>query len=686
MTLESKAARELRKIGSGLRDSAFRFLVRHPVLAGASAALIGANAYYQYHKVDPAIIGALADGHIDPLSYLLPGYLTYLGLGLVRDYGHFPKQRYRLGSPNDSILKPNDSILKRGYHKVINNPRLSGLVVGSLAAVAHMSERVLIKGDKMDTEDFLRGLAGTPAVFSLLTETVLRTLRNSTLIKQGRREYSKRQGLVERVLGAPFDYPVVFGALTTAALDFHLRKKGESVPYISTNLGGLGLNWLIMSNIYMLAGSVLHPTSAKRMVHSTAASTAQLFGRHKSAVEHIETAVKMPMARRHKFRSYIELGKANLWNKDVNGARVALREAVSVLRSDETALSYADFVFGPRRTFVEEYKKIANSTNPVLTLRSFGDQKLLLKLDKSDYEYRVNLLCEEVFDYAHPTYAIDRRLPFSIMCMKGADGRFEHFMLRRKSNHIGESIKKASERKRIGGSIDLLGRLSELHALVTRKIAEQGGRVALPGSDTEKSIEVPNLDYTAEFMHRAISGRGRGNGYRLCRDYHHGEDQALDDLVGNFNEKAIPQINTLPKVFLHHDISPTNVLGKKYHRSIIDFGLSRIGNPLIDVDHTLDMFGIPLPDSVGFMEFYAEEYNEQSDSHIKPDDMLGCYIAVASHNALCSLGTALQREDYRSARRLLSRARKCFSYPDLKEMRGPFEAVIKNDKRLRALS
>ena len=162
MTLESKVVKELRRIGSGLRDNAFRFLVRHPVLAGASAALIGANAYYHDHKVDPNIIRALSDGHIDQLSYILPGYLTYLGLGLIRDYGPFPKQRYRLGSPNDSILK-------RGYHKAINNPRLSGLVVGSLAAIAHTSERVLIKGDKMDTEDFLRGLAGTPAVFSLLT-------------------------------------------------------------------------------------------------------------------------------------------------------------------------------------------------------------------------------------------------------------------------------------------------------------------------------------------------------------------------------------------------------------------------------------------------------------------------------------------------------------------------------------
>lgn len=680
MTLESKVVKELRKIGSGLKDSAFRFLVRHPVLAGAGAALIGANAYYQNHKVDPNIIRALAEDHIDPLTYRLPGYLTYLGLGLIRDYGPSPRQQYQLGSPHESSLK-------RWYHRVVNHPRLNGLITGILAGVAQSSERVLARGENMDTGDFLRGLVQTSVGYALAAEVILRTFRNATLLRQGRRGYARHQGLVERILSAPFDHPIAFGAATTVALGPYFVEKGGINNSYAINAGGLGLHWLLATNAYMFVGAFLHPMTIKKVYHLVLAGVTSITGKYRSSVRRLEKVVQLPSTRENMFKSLSLLGQEHQWNNDVEKAKETYRRAIATLRSDETNCSYFDLMVGPlKATFTEEYEKLAHSTNPVLTLHSFGNRMFVLKLDRNDYEYRINLLLEKTFDYAHPEYILYRRLPFSIMCKPGADGRFEHFMLRSNNKPIGERIRKASERRRIGGSVDLLGRLSQLHALVTRKLAEHDGKVPLPDSDTEKSIEVPPLDYGSELMHRAISGEGRGTGYRLCKHYRPGESQALDDVVGTFNDRVVPQMNALPRVFLHHDISPTNVLGKKHRYSIIDFGLSRIGNPLIDVDHTLDMFGISIPDAVDFIEFYAKEYNEQSGSHVKPDDLSAGYIPIASHNALCSLGTSLQREDYKSARRLLSRARECFSYSNLKEMRGPFEAVVKNDERLKALS
>lgn len=544
---------------------------------------------------------------------------------------------------------------------------------------------MVVRNEKMDTEDFLRGMLGTPVICALVTDVVLRTLRNATLLRQGRKEYAQHQGLVERILSVPFDHSVAFGAATTAALAFHFAKKGEIAPYLSTNLGGLGVQWVIMSHLYMLAGSVLHPVSAKRMFHSTVASTAQLFGRHKSAVKHLEETVKLPMARRHRFRSSIELGEAHLWNRGVNEARTAFREAISTLRSDETSLSYFDLLFGPGRTFVEEYKKIAHSTNPVLTLRSFGDQKLILKLDKSDHEYRTNLLLEETFDYAHPLYVVHRMLPFSIMCKKGADGRFEHFMLRSGQKPLGTYIKHARVKNRYGGLFFMLGKLSELHVRVTKKLAEHHNRVPLPASDTEKVLEVPSLDYGAEFLTRAIAGEGKEGCYRLRRVYAPGENQALDDLIGSHGNEIIPVMERLPRMFIHHDVSSTNVLGKKRHHSFIDFGISRMGNPLIDVDHAFDMFGEGASDVDCFIESYANDYNETSDEQVETGLLGACYPYAALHNSLCSLGTSLQRGNMRSAQHFLRRARECLGVVNSLRLSRPFEAIVRSDERLKTL-
>ncbi len=668
MNLEFKVMKELKNTLAKVKDATLSLLVRHPVLAGLSAAVLGANIYYQEHKVDPTFIGAIADNHIDQLSYLLPGYLTYITLGMLRDYGHFAKQRFKLGSSKDSSIK-------RAYYSLINHPRFNGLAIGSSIALAGVAEQALSSGSNMNTRGALRAVVGTPVVYSLVAETVLRTLRNARLLKQGREEYSKKQGLAEKVLSVLFDHPVIFGAATTAGLGLHWARKSEVGDYISTNIGGLGLTWLIMSNAYMLAGSFLHPSSIKREFYNFASQFAGLFGRDKASLRYLERATNLPSSRRHRLRKLFELGEAHHLNKDIRGTREAYKKAIDVLKSEETALSYFDIAWRPRRHLIEEYKKIANSTNPVLILRSRGCRKFVMKVDKSDYEYRVNLALENILPRSFP-------LAVSITCLRQDDGTYAHFMIRK---HL-PTLAKVKTSLRGQAWYHQLRLLATLHSAATEAFRSCNHFYPLPHSDTEKVLQVSELDYKAEFFMRAIQGKKPYDGKRcrLSSEYEPGKDHALDDLIEAYHEEVLPRLQQLPRMFIHHDISETNTLVDSCGSvTLIDYGVATRGTPLIDVDRTLTLFH-RLPREAGpYLEEYRQHYNQVSRCKLSRGELPDAYPYVALHNALCMLGFALYRDNKDEIKTSVVRVLDCAELTSIKRVNGPFTAIIKRDPRIR---
>lgn len=645
MAVITTLAGTAKRVYSRVKERTLEFLVQHPIISGATIGLAGAEVYRQTHAIEPNVFQALHERSIHPAYYGVPFYASYLLFGFLQDYGHYARPKVALHSKKDSLLK-------RCYCTLLNHPRAVGLGIGTALSASYVIAEATNPFLPVGGKTALSHTIGLLPAFSLASEVTLRSLRNFTLLRQGRtNEQTQKKNLLEKVRHAwdgLFEHPLaasICGVITGAVRSDQFYS--PMMQFVDATFTGL-----LAASGYLVAGSVLHTKSLQSLAYRTSSTMSSFLGFPKSALHWRKKLLAIPASNRMKMEERFWLAQAYLKEHQFQEAKEHYREAIRLLKSEECCLRHVDYLresvslrrillyLTPHRFFplvprhlVDRYQLFAHATHPIsISVASRRAKRaFVVKIDERDYEYRVNLALEDIFS----SREID--VPSSIALVP-ENGRYQHFMLRRFEPSLAHTIQKMDPDGKIKTLEIILSDLATLHALASSAFLSHGNRYPLPQSDTLSVLDIPQLDYFKEFQRRVV-GRIRG-----CYPE---KTSTLEDFAAAYKGEVIPELERLPRRFIHNDIRASNVMGT----TIIDYGFSALATQLIDVNHALDMFCVPLDASSHFLESYRASYNAASSLKMSKGEIAGAFPFVALHNSLCSFSLAMEKRRHQELAR-----------------------------------
>ncbi len=680
MDIEEKIVANHQSLVAKCAENTRNFFFNHPLFTGFAAALASANISCLAAGKHAKLFEALAKA--PPDLYQSVGYAAYLAAGLSQDH-------LELRTPKDLLRIDNsDSWMQRQTKRILNNPRLSGAIMGAAASAVYSLMYQLDQYTAHDTAIAARKFLFHAPVYGLMTEAALRSVRNARLIKstlQKSEEKSKKKiSLVQRIWNFPYERPLLVGG---CAAGYYFFRENMQI-YTPLARGAISmLAGIEASCAAMIAGAVLHTDSIKSTVYRSISNISSAFGLNQAEIRWREKLAKLPAGDIINLENRIKLAELYLRNNEIYKARERFRESIQIIRSGEHQLSHASLIhkmyrFGSRRFVQERYKEFANSTNRVLVLKVPCKEKnaLVIKVEKNDYEYTILLALREIL---HP-FLKDIELPCPVACFE-EDGEYTHFMICKDRKPLTYSFRFFSKKRKLGLVDNLLKTLAILHTQGTEGFKRFNYSFPIPHSDTKKEAVPKIIDYDLEFYSRAVKHPNKPRNFgRLCADAQ--DSHPLEDFVSSYREEIIPLLNAASRTFVHHDVTEENILVSRYGDDseilLIDYGICGLGNPMIDIDHLFGAFNVPEELKSGFIERYREYYNHYGASAMSSEDASHLYKIIAPHNSVCTAGTALWFGEKNLAKNSAISAYRGFGVMGKRKTARQFLQAMRSDHRL----